>query len=177
MDERNRIHHLWQGFAAPDQDTTVLLLGAVEILVARRLGGAAPTVHRWPLGLDRLCAAWAGPLVPSPLHIEAAIETVERQVMQLPAARGDARRFIAIGESAGAWSSVAGSPVSISTVEGWFDALALASSGRPSALDGLPQSRHDLAALIVLREAMHHLGFDAVGLGDLSDVSAHANSS
>lgn len=146
-----------RGIRQPDPARHLLLL-------FHGMGPSGATVHRWPLDLDRLSAAWADTLLPSPLQIEAAIEAVEQQVMQRPAAPGDARRLIAIGGSAGAWSSVAGPQVSLDTVEGWFDALVLAPGGRPSVLDGLSHSRHDLAALVVLREVMHHLGHATVDL-------------
>jgi exopolyphosphatase/pppGpp-phosphohydrolase len=47
-------------------------------------------------------------------------------------------------------------------VEATFDRLAAASQGQPGALAGLPTDRSAAAALLILRECMHHLGFDGI---------------
>lgn len=49
-----------------------------------------------------------------------------------------------------------GPTLPVETVEQWFERLALGSQGRTGALDGLPPGREAAAALLVLREFMHH---------------------
>lgn len=47
-------------------------------------------------------------------------------------------------------------------VEVLFQRLASTSLGLPSALAGLPSGRESAAALLILRECMHHLGYAAI---------------
>ena len=61
-----------------------------------------------------------------------------------------------------AWAASAGPMVPLETVEQWFQRLASASLGQPRALDGLPLGAEAAAALLVLREFMHHLGYRSV---------------
>lgn len=44
-------------------------------------------------------------------------------------------------------------------VEATFQRLASAALGHPSSLEGLPSGREDAAALLILRECMHHCGY------------------
>ncbi|MEZ5658025.1 MAG: hypothetical protein R3E83_05715 [Burkholderiaceae bacterium] len=43
-----------------------------------------------------------------------------------------------------------------------FSQLASAALGRPSAIDGLLSGREAAAALLIVRECMHHLGFETL---------------
>ena len=47
-------------------------------------------------------------------------------------------------------------------VESLFQRLASRSLGTPVSSDELPPQRDIAAALIILRECMHHLGFDRI---------------
>lgn len=53
-------------------------------------------------------------------------------------------------------------PLPRDAVEALFERLALASSGRRDAMTDLRLGRHGAAALLLLRECMHHLGFTQV---------------
>ena len=100
---------------------------------------------------------------PSPLEIEHAIEQVEEAVMpllrQLPrdtpwetrdAATRQLRRLVHGGGEG---------RLSIDDVERVFNQLAAVSQGRPVASSGLPPQAAFTAHVLILREAMHHLGF------------------
>lgn len=107
---------------------------------------------------------------PSALEIEQAIEHVENAVMpllrQLPAgarlATADAQahalqRMLAPD----AWE---GAVLSIEAVEQAFNEVAAVAQGRPAVSAGALARAEVAAYVLILREAMHHLGFDAVAL-------------
>jgi hypothetical protein len=50
-------------------------------------------------------------------------------------------------------------------VEARFQRMAMASLGYPGLRDGLPPNRVAAAALLILRECMHHLGYGGVAMG------------
>ncbi len=50
-------------------------------------------------------------------------------------------------------------------MEQTFERLAAVAEGRPVALEGLPETPEFAAALLILREFMHHLGFSAIHVG------------
>jgi hypothetical protein len=52
--------------------------------------------------------------------------------------------------------------LSLGEVERLFQRLASAASGPSSPFSDLPVDRETAAALLILRETMHHLGFDRV---------------
>lgn len=52
----------------------------------------------------------------------------------------------------------------VSTVEEVFGRLASVAYGTPATQMGIPESRSFAAAVLVLRELMHHAGFPSVGL-------------
>jgi hypothetical protein len=57
---------------------------------------------------------------------------------------------------------VEGGTLSRDDVEALFQQLTSASFGHPGACVGLPSGGESAAALVILRECMHHLGFEAV---------------
>jgi exopolyphosphatase/pppGpp-phosphohydrolase len=101
---------------------------------------------------------------PTPNELELAIDAVEDEVMRARSFAADGGelvtadttlRLFAVGEAGGP-------TLKIDAVERLFQRLASASLGDPSALRGLPSGREAAAALLILRELMHHLGFSAV---------------
>lgn len=102
-----------------------------------------------------------------PNELERAIDAVEDALMHanVPRALGGAlvtsdpilKSFL--GFQAGA------ATVTRDHVEALFQRLAAASLGRPDDMSSLPQ-RRDAAALLILRECMHHLDFESVSFVD-----------
>jgi len=60
----------------------------------------------------------------------------------------------------------AGMVLPLGAMEQTFERLAAVAEGRPVVQEGLPESTEFAAALLILREFMHHLGFSAVHVGD-----------
>jgi exopolyphosphatase/pppGpp-phosphohydrolase len=101
---------------------------------------------------------------PTPRELEQTIDAVEDEVMRarsFAAGGGELFTSDAIVRSFAA-SEGRARTLPVDAVERLFQRLASASLGDPSALQGLPSGREAAAALLILRELMHHLGFSAV---------------
>ena len=95
--------------------------------------------------------------------IERAIDLIEDAVMATGLVQVR-RGSLTIADTAGplAAASFIGAPagLGLEEVEAMFQRLAAAASGPSSVLDGVPADPVSACALLVVRELMHHLGFD-----------------
>jgi exopolyphosphatase/pppGpp-phosphohydrolase len=151
--------------ASADAAVTMFHIGARESAVVSGHAGDAPTIVRIPLG----CAA-TGPLSfrhdpPTPLELETAIAVVEDAVMPLARRLPRPSTLVGVGEALRALPPALGtseSAIALADVEQLFQQLAGVAEGRPVASSGLPAGRTFAATLLILREFMHHLGFDSI---------------
>lgn len=124
-----------------------------------------------PLGLSTLAARFFGGGTFSELAIEQAIAEVEERVMpwqrQLPSPARlftadadivDIARWAGMPEEGRTWR------LSTDSVERLFNRWIARAQGRPASRDALPLTARFSASLLVLRECLHHLGFDGVTL-------------
>ena len=153
--------------AGPDTGIALLHLGAHNSAVVLGTGPQPQTVLGMDLGLQRLAAAWFKTTPPTPLALEQAIEVVEDVVMHLRAAIPRSTLFFSVDPALYDLAVVAGATLArdgslgltLDALEHCFNRLAYLAEGRPAAQDGLPTSGAFTAALLVLRECMHHLPF------------------
>ncbi len=122
---------------------------------------AQPLSAALPLGASALCAQWLRHDPPTALEVEAAIEAVEDLVMPLhgrwPA---DAELCVQLQDRAAAsFSVLAGPRLARAQLESLFDRAAAIAMGRPASSDPQLADARVIAILLVVREAMHHLGF------------------
>jgi hypothetical protein len=102
---------------------------------------------------------------PTPAELETAIAVIEDEVMT--AGRSLPTGAILETRDASLWGLVSlidpkaqnESLVSLDEVEQLFDLLAALAMGRPATIAGIPIDPYFAAALILLREMMHHLNF------------------
>ncbi len=149
----------------------VLHLGETHSALAIGRAGDAPQVHTLDLGVQALLARHLRHAPPTPLELEAAIEAVEDVVMPLhrllPA---NAELVMHLPPSLPLRALLDGdaaapdAPHDIDTVERAFDRLAAVSQGRPLSQEPALADPAVAAALLILRELMHHLGFAHVRL-------------
>jgi exopolyphosphatase/pppGpp-phosphohydrolase len=142
-----------------DQGTTSLALDAHRIILASRAAGEVVVA----VGVEDLAAHFRH-APPTGAELEHAIDVIEDALTATRlghASRGALTTRSALLRSLPGLAREGGS-LSIDEVESLFQRLALAASGRSTALDGIPADRETAAALLVLRETMHHLGFDRV---------------
>lgn len=105
---------------------------------------------------------------PSPLELENAIVTVEDEVTRarplIPAEATLVSSDAALREIALLSGVPDGNPLhlSLDAMERSFERLAQVSLGRPTSSDNLPTNKPFAVTLLILREFMHHLQFEAI---------------
>ena len=104
---------------------------------------------------------------PTPFELERAIDAVEDALTSSRlqhAARGELVTNDPLLREWVTASSPQGDGVRLTRdeVEAMFQRLASASLGHPPALAGLPTEGDAAAALLILRECMHHLGYGGI---------------
>lgn len=145
--------------------TVQLALDADALTLRMVRPGQAEIVQRLPLGTDALVARFFRRLPPSAYALEEAIAWVEDVVMPLAAQLPAGSQWCSDSPTVRALALGAPTVVlNIDTVELRFNALADWVQGRPAALAGIPQDAHWCAALLVLRECMHHWRCPALAL-------------
>ena len=134
------------------------------------LGAESSLVNHHPmaLGYASLARQWMRHTPPTPLDIEHAIEHTEDVVMPLAAklAHTDQLQLRGLG-AALILEGVGAEPDatlrrSLEQVEDLFNRIAMVSEGRPSSHEDLPTSPEFYAAMVILRECLHHLRFSEV---------------
>lgn len=104
---------------------------------------------------------------PSAFDMERAIDAIEDALTSSRLPHAERGELVTSEPLLQAWASSGHPPgtdtqLSLDEVEAIFQRLASASLGHPGALIGLPQGRAAAAAMLILRECMHHLGFNSV---------------
>ncbi len=101
---------------------------------------------------------------PTPFELERAIDVVEDALTGTGLARADRGDLVTSDALLAALPSLGtpGARVGRDAVEALFQRLASRSLGTPVTASELPSGHDFAAALLVLRECMHHLGFDGV---------------
>jgi exopolyphosphatase/pppGpp-phosphohydrolase len=152
-------------YAGAKNSIVVLHIGARQSGIALGQGLQPELVKLLPLGTERTALEKFRTTPPKPLDMEHAIELVEDVVMPLQklVTRG-AQLFSAdaavqeIALHAGIAPAVP-QTLSQEALERLFNRLTAVVEGSPAAHQGLPDSNRFAAALLILREFMHHLQF------------------
>jgi len=146
----------------------VLHIGAEQTTLTLHTGAAPATTLTLAVGAERTAHVYFHHNPPSALEMETAIAAVEDEVMpalrQLPAGLALHTADAAVRTIA-QLAGVSEGPrmvLSIEAMEACFDRLAAVVQGRPSTQDVLPTDNDFAATLLILRELMHHLGFDRI---------------
>jgi len=150
--------------------TLQLHIGARETVAALRLPGAENQTFVLPIGCDILWPAPGHGGGPSPLDIENAIQVVEDQIERLHRHVPAGSRLVVAAQAlaplqrGGAIRGVANGAIGLAEIEHEYQQLAARAMGAPSARgSGFEHPAGD-ALVLILRECLHHLGFDAVHL-------------
>jgi exopolyphosphatase/pppGpp-phosphohydrolase len=160
----------------PGRRLAVLHLGEDQSGVALGSGTVPDQIMLLALGLERTARTFFKHTPPLPLEIENAIQVVEDEVMAARAAAlGQPLLFtsdatiVDMAHIAGNFASdndgnSAGVNLhmSLEQVEQLFNQLAARSQGRPASQTDIPDDLRFSAALLILREFMHHLQFQRI---------------
>jgi hypothetical protein len=149
----------------------VLHIGAEQtgIAVGHQGQGAGPQATlALAIGSHRTAREHFKHSPPSPLELEYAIVTVEDEVTRTRQLIPDGTslytsdalvREIAVLSGVGESAQMR---LSLEAMERTFDRLTSVALGTPAAHHGLPSSNTFAAALLILREFMHHLQFSSI---------------
>lgn len=161
--------HTSLGQASGSPVTELEMLGETS-RVRQRFGSRTLLSREFPLAVDSLVRYSLRHEPPQPIEIEHAIELAEGAVMPLAnhfadgtglLLQGSGRLLIARNLNAG---GMAQTLLTLDEVETLFNRLVSVSEGRPTSQEALPTDARFLAAMLILREFMHHLHFPRVTL-------------
>jgi len=101
---------------------------------------------------------------PTALEVEQAIDVIEEALLRAGLPQAPRGTIVTSSTLLRALPGLErdGAVLARDAVEALFQRLASAALGHPSALAGMPMGADVAAALLILREIMHHLGYDAV---------------
>lgn len=162
---------------APAQPLALLHLGAHTTQVCLWSPVEARPAHLLvlPLGMEATAQRFFRAAIPSPLDLETAIAHVEDEVyLAHQQYQPWAEAAQTVGGPVAWWSAddalaelagLAGVPaaadqvLALDAMERLFQRLTYVAQGRPAASEGLPERASFFAALLLLRELMHHMPF------------------
>ena len=147
---------------------TTLQLGTETSTVLCVEDGQVVLQQELPLGTASLARQWMRHTPPTPLDIEHAIEVTEDVLMPLAAKLARTEQLQLSGSGAALiLQGVRAAPDvalhwSLDEVEDLFNRIAMVSQGRPIGHEALPTAPEFYAAMVIVRECMHHLRFTGV---------------
>lgn len=166
---RAQAAYRWGQPTTPQSVATVALhLGAEVSALAWGHGPEPEQVAELSIALDPLARRHLASARPSELAIETAIAETEDVVMPWRRRLPSGARLVSLDPGLASLAAHAGQPADGSRpwrtdeVEDLFNRWAAVALGRPATQDNLPTGGLPAARLLVLREWLHHLGFDAI---------------
>lgn len=140
-----------------DMGATFLIVEAHRIVMR----GDAVSETVVDLGIETVAALFRH-VPPTSGEIERAIETIEDALMAARLAHARRGLLSTTSPELGSLPGLTGlgDALDLEQVENLFQRLAAAASGVSNVLGDLPADRKSAAALLILRETMHHLGFE-----------------
>lgn len=166
-DIRARFRHLRAG-AGLQGAVTVLHIGAEHTAVATGPGDEATAVLVLDIGAQKTARQFFKRSPPTPLEMENAIATVEDEVIRAVPMLAPGSALLCADAVVREMALLAGvapgesMAMPLDAMERVFERLAAVAEGRPVAREGLPQGADFAAALLILREFMHHLRFGSI---------------
>lgn len=147
---------------------TTLQLGTETSTVLCTQDGNVVLQQELQLGTASLARQWIRHTPPTPLDIEHAIEQTEDVVMPLAAKLVRTEQLVLRGSGAALILQGVGAKPdaalrwSLDEVEDIFNRIAMVSQGRPMGPEALPTAPEFYAAMVIVRECLHHLRFGGV---------------
>jgi exopolyphosphatase/pppGpp-phosphohydrolase len=168
-DIRVRFRALRAG-ACPAGAVTVLHIGAEHLAMATGQGDKATAALVLDIGARKTARQFFKRSPPTPLEMENAIATVEDEVMRAVPMLAPGSALLcsdAVVREIAVLAGMAPGPLMVMPIDAMervFERLAAVAEGRPVVREGLPQGADFAAALLILREFMHHLRFESVAV-------------
>lgn len=149
------------------QPTTALDIGDRQTDVVVRHGEVVEARLTLSLGARQLAKGIFRHEPPKPAELESAIDAVEDQLKTAVDVAAAGSSLVLLGPVARQLAQVrladgGSATIGLETIESLFQRLASESLGNPAARRGLPAGNAFVAAVLIVREFMHHLGFGSV---------------
>ncbi|MFZ6750997.1 hypothetical protein [Undibacterium sp. Ren11W] len=147
---------------------TVLHLAAEQLGVASGSGMGPPETQILALGAQRSAREYFTLTPPGRREFELAIERVEDEIIRASKLLPLQAKLYSNDQLVRQIALLAGVPdgalmlFDLETMERCFSRLAAVIQGQPAAQEGIPLDNNFAAALLILREFMHHLGFSSI---------------
>jgi hypothetical protein len=144
---------------------TTLQLGTETSTVLCTQDGHVVLQQELQLGTASLARQWMRHTPPTPLDIEHAIEVTEDVLMPLAVKLARTEQLQLSGSGAALISQGVGAAPdavliwSLEEVEDQFNRIAMVSQSRPIGHEALPTAPEFYAAMVIVRECLHHLRF------------------
>jgi exopolyphosphatase/pppGpp-phosphohydrolase len=138
-----------------------LHLGRDTLWLVHGSGGCGAASLSLDLGTESTARLFFRSDLPTPQELERAIDHVEDELMRAVAWSGG-HTVLATEHLLVCGLAPDAAVLQRDAVEALFQRLVSGALGDPSALKGLPSGREAAATLLILRELMHHLGFNQV---------------
>ena len=147
----------------PDKNPlTVLRIELESIVFLRTDGDELREIGRLAISPTRIAEDVFRNEIPSEYEVEYAINSIEDELMKHRYLEGEGGTLVCNSEQMKGILTQDGQKEAYSRqdVENLFSRYAMQSMGRSPALDTLEINRMDYAALLILREIMHHYNYD-----------------
>ena len=147
---------------------TVICIGPKQTHLVCGTAMTAEATISLDIGSQKTSADYFKHRPPTPGEMENAIMSVEDEIAQAPAALLAGSNLFTTDAAIREIALMAGLEdqpavhLRITEVETTFDRLVSVVQGRPASNAGLPESPEFGAALLILREFMHHQGFSSI---------------
>lgn len=145
---------------------TLLDIGDKRSAVISGTGSAAASVLAMEIGAQRSARELLRHTPPQRVEFEMAIEPLEDEMIRIHPRMASASTLVGDSAELREVALLAGIPAApvmtlpIDAMERVFSRLAAVVNGRPARSEGIPEDNAFAIRLIILREFMHHLGFE-----------------
>lgn len=151
-----------------EKRVVVLQLGAHSTTLSYPDTDGVQRVVDFELGREQLAMEVLKHTPPNPSELERAIALIEDELMKRHRLVPQNARLVTTDTRIGDLVRMihpapqSSNKATTEEVEQLFDLLAALSLGRPASIAGIPSDAGFAATLLILREVMHHLRFEAI---------------
>jgi exopolyphosphatase/pppGpp-phosphohydrolase len=169
-EEIDRSFAIASGIIGAANKLTLLRIGSEKTVLAT--GTSDLRINLFELNIGRLVTsrAFFRSEMPGPAEVEDAINFIEEELMKAKTLAESPSELITFDAEIRSIAAEAGAAdethLGRQAMEELFTRYALISMGRPEAFDTLKMDREFFANLLILREVMHHLGFEKIRIAD-----------
>lgn len=169
MESASNLHHDFESacrIVGSGKRLTLLRIDSEMTSLATGADGNPTALFELNIGFQKTSRDFFLSEIPSPAEVENAINFIEDELMEASSLAASPSELITLDEDIRSIAAEAGAEnatyLTRQDMEELFTRYALISMGRPEAFDTVKMNREYFARLLILREVMHHLGFEGI---------------